>query len=151
MLEEIPNFRVLSDTLLTGGMPTAGQLQSAAQSGVQVVINLAPFDPARDLANEGPLVESLGMRYIHIPVDWEAPTAQNLETFFSVMDSLNTQKKLVHCRANYRVSGFVALYRIRRLGWKPEEAFKNLLSIWNPDEYPIWKEFMEKNLESGGK
>ncbi len=53
---------------------------------------------------------------------------------------------LVHCRANFRASGFIMLYRVQCLGWKREEAFKVLRRIWNPDEYPIWKKFIEDNL-----
>ncbi len=151
MLEEIRNFRPLTDKLLTGGMPTAEQLRSASQAGVQVVINLAPFEPERDLAGEDALAESLGMRYINIPVDWQAPTRRNLDDFFQAMDANRDRKVLVHCRANYRASGFVALYRILRLGWSRAEAFPDMLRIWNPDEHPIWKGFIEANLLREGK
>jgi protein tyrosine phosphatase (PTP) superfamily phosphohydrolase (DUF442 family) len=111
-----------------------------------VVINLAPFDPERDLKDEGALVESLGMKYINIPVEWESPTRQNLEAFMKAMDENQNNKMLVHCRANFRATGFITLYRVQRLEWKREEAFKDLHQIWNPDEYPIWKKFIEDQL-----
>ncbi len=145
--ENIFNFLRLSENLMSSGMPTAEQMKSVAEAGVKVVINLAPFDPEKDLANEGALVESLGMKYINIPVDWEAPTQQNLETFMNAMDEDGNKKVFVHCRANYRATGFITLYRILRLGWRKEEAFKDLRRIWNPDEYPIWKKFIEGNLQ----
>ncbi len=151
MLEDIRNFLPLSDKLITSGMPTADQLKSASQAGVQVVINLAPFDAARDLSNEGKLVESLGMKYINIPVEWESPTRQNLEAFTKAMDENQDNKKLVHCRANYRAMGFVTLYRILRLGWKREEAFEDLYRIWNLDKYPVWKKFLEESLKEESK
>ena len=146
MIEDIRNFLKLDENLLCSGMPTAEQLKSVAEAGVKVVINLAPYDPKTDLENEGILAESLGMKYLNIPVDWEAPAQQNLEDFIKIMDENQNEKMFVHCRANYRATGFITLYRIRRLGWKPEEAFKDLLRIWNPDEYPIWKKFIEENL-----
>ncbi len=137
MLEEIYNFLPLTDTLLTSGMPTADQLVDASKSGVQMVINLAPFDPSRDLANEEALVKSLGIGYISIPVEWEHPTRENLEEFMNAMDAHKQDKLLVHCRANYRVTGFITLYRILRLGWQKEEAFKDLRRIWDPAGYPV--------------
>ncbi len=146
MIDEIYNFLPLSDKLLTSGMPTADQLADASKSGVQMVINLAPFDPARDLADEQALVKSLGMRYLNIPVNWEHPTPQDLEEFMEAMETHRGDKLLVHCRANYRVTGFVTLYRVLRLGWDQAEAFKDLRRIWNPDEYPVWKKFIEDNL-----
>ncbi len=148
MIQDIRNFLQLNENLLSSGMPTPEQMKSIADAGVKVVINLAPFDPKSDLANEGALVESLGMKYINIPVDWEAPTRQNFDDFIKAMDENKNDKMLVHCRANYRATGFITLYRVTQLGWKREEAFKDLQRIWNLDEYPIWKKFIEDNLHS---
>ena len=146
MIEDICNFLALTENLLSSGMPTAEQMKTIAEAGVKVVINLAPFDPERDLKDEGALVDSLGMKYINILVEWESPTRQNLEAFMKAMDDNKNDKMLVHCRLNYRATGFLTLYRVQRLGWKMEEAFKDLRRIWNPDEYPIWKKFIEDQL-----
>jgi len=146
MLEDIYNFLPLTDNLLSSGMPTADQVKSIAQAGVEVVVNLAPFDPERDLKDEEVLVKSLGLKYINIPVEWESPTLQNLEDFFKVMDENKNNKLFVHCRANYRATGFITLYRIRRLGWDREQAFKDLRRIWDPGEVPVWKRFIDENL-----
>jgi protein tyrosine phosphatase (PTP) superfamily phosphohydrolase (DUF442 family) len=146
MLEDIYNFLPLSEKLLTGGMPTAAQLADAARAGVQVVINLAMPDSDRALRDEASIVASLGMRYIGIPVDWEHPTAQDLSDFIDAMDANRDRKLLVHCQANYRVSGFVALYRVLRLGWQRDSALKDLRLIWQPEDYPVWKQFLEQHL-----
>lgn len=146
MLKDIRNFLPLSEKLLTSGMPTAEQLVDASKAGVQVVINLAPFDPCRDLADEGQVVNSLSMEYINIPVDWEHPTGRNLEDFADALDAHQEQKVLVHCQANYRATGFVALYRILRQGWQRERAFADARRIWNPDDYPVWSQFIEDSL-----
>jgi len=146
VLNEIHNFLPLTDSLLSSGMPTADQVTEIAQSGVELVINLAPFDPGRDLHDEAVLVESAGLDYLNIPVEWDAPTQEDLQAFIKTMDANADRKVLVHCRANYRATGFVTLYRILRLGWEPEEAFKDLRRIWNPEDYPIWKKFISENL-----
>ena len=146
MLEEIYNFLSLTPKLLSSGMPTSAQMKDVSESGVQLVINLALPTSERALPNEADLVMSLGMRYIGIPVEWEKPTRQNLEDFIDTMYANKEKKILVHCQANYRATGFITLYRILRLGWDRENAFKDLRRIWNPDDYPVWKIFLEENL-----
>ena len=146
MLEDIYNFLPLTETLLSSGMPTAGQIADVSKSGVDLVINLALPTSERALPNEAGLVTSLGMKYIGIPVEWEKPTRQNLEDFMNAMDANKEYKKLVHCQANYRATGFITIYRILRLGWNRDDAFKDLRRIWDPDEYPVWKKFIEENL-----
>jgi hypothetical protein len=64
------------------------------------------------------------------------------------MDKHRHEKILVHCQANYRATGFIALYRFTHLGWSEENAFKDLRKIWNPAEYPIWQKFIEKSLKA---
>ncbi len=115
MIEDIRNFLPLNKNLFSSGMPTEEQMKSIAEAGVKVVINLAPFDSERDLKNEGTLVESLGMKYINIPVEWESPTRQNLEAFMKAMDENKNDKMLVHCRANFRAIGFIMLYHVHVL------------------------------------
>jgi uncharacterized protein (TIGR01244 family) len=130
-------------------MPTADQVTEIAASGVQLVINLAPFDPERDLLDEASLVKAAGMDYLNVPVEWDAPTQENLHAFIKGMEASGDRKVLVHCRANYRATGFITLYRILRLGWEPDLAFKDLRRIWNPEDYPIWKEFIDDSLSKG--
>ena len=127
-------------------MPTAGQMESAAEAGVQVVINLALKTSQGALENEDVLVESLGMKYIQIPVEWSEPTRQNLEDFFNAMDAHKEDNILVHCQANYRASSFVMLYHIHRLGWKKEDAIPVMEKMWNPEDFPVWQKFIEANL-----
>ena len=146
MFEDIRNFLPLSENLYTGGMPKADQLTDAAQHGVQVVVNLAVEDASNGHSEEGELVESLGMKYINVPVVWHEPTRENLDDFMNAMDAHKEYKMLVHCEANYRATGFVALYRILRLGWDQEEAFQDLRKVWNPEKFPVWQKFIKENL-----
>ena len=146
MIEEIYNFLALSDQLLCSGMPSAEQVAELPAAGVRRVINLATYDPENDPDDEATLVASLGMKYESIPVDWEAPTREDLEDFMQVMDENGDEKVLVHCRANYRATAFIALYRNLRLGWTQEEAFLDLRRIGNPEEYPVWEKFITQQL-----
>lgn len=127
-------------------MPTAEQMKSVADAGVKVVINLALKTSQGALENEDALVESLGMKYIHIPVEWNNPTQQDLEDFFGAMNEHRDEHVLVHCQANYRVSAFIMLYRVLHLGWKKEDAIPIMAKIWNPEDFPVWQKFIDANL-----
>jgi protein tyrosine phosphatase (PTP) superfamily phosphohydrolase (DUF442 family) len=147
MFEEIYNFLALSENLFTGGMPTKEQLADAAQQRVELVINLAPHEVSNALPGETELVRSLGMQYINIPVIWTTPTKDGLNRFMDIMDQNKHKKILVHCQANFRATAFVALYRILRQGWDAEEAMAGMHQIWDTEDYPIWKMFIEENLK----
>lgn len=145
-LTDIDHFVPLTDTLLTGGQPTEAQFRAIAQAGVQTVINLALATSPNALPDEAGLVRRLGMNYFHLPVIWEAPTRKALDQFMDTLDGEAGRKVLIHCAANMRVSVFVALYRILRLGWKRETAFQEVTRIWNPEEYEVWRKFIESVL-----
>ena len=145
-MKGIYHFLQLNENLYSSGMPTADQMKEAADAGVQVVINLALTTSQGALENEDNLVRSLGMKYIHIPVEWDNPTRQNLEDFFAAMEEHKEDKILVHCQANYRVTAFVSLYRILHEGWKKDEAFAVMNRMWNPEDFPVWQKFIDENL-----
>jgi len=145
-LNEIYNFLRLSDDLLTAGQPTAAQYPSIAAAGVRTVINLALPSSDGALPDEAGLARSLGLDYVHIPVVWENPQREDFETFARAMDALNDQRLLVHCAANMRVSAFIALYRVRRLGWPKERALADTQRIWDPYTNPVWGKFMDEVL-----
>jgi protein tyrosine phosphatase (PTP) superfamily phosphohydrolase (DUF442 family) len=148
MLEKIYNHLQLSDTLHSSGMPTPEQISSLADDGVQMVVNLATSQSEGWMPDEKERVESQSIAYFGIPVDWDAPTTDDLTKFLVIMDKHKHEKILVHCKANYRATCFIALYLFTLLGWSEENAFKDLRKIWNPDEYPVWKKFIEKSLRA---
>jgi protein tyrosine phosphatase (PTP) superfamily phosphohydrolase (DUF442 family) len=145
-VKDIYNYQFLNENLSSSGMPTADQMKEVAEAGTQVVINLAPHTAQDALPNEEALVESLGMEYVNIPVDWKNPVRQNLDDFFQAMDEHKAEKILVHCQANYRASSFVMMYRVLRLGWKKEDAIPIMEKMWNPEDFPVWHKFIEENL-----
>jgi protein tyrosine phosphatase (PTP) superfamily phosphohydrolase (DUF442 family) len=148
MLEEIYNYIQLSDTLHSSGMPTPQQISSLAKDGIVAVINLATPASEGWMPDEKKLIESQNIAYYNIPVDWDDPNMDDLNRFAAIMDKHRHDKVLVHCQANYRATGFIALYRINRLGWAEENAFRDLRKIWNPADYPVWKKFIEKSLRT---
>jgi protein tyrosine phosphatase (PTP) superfamily phosphohydrolase (DUF442 family) len=146
-MNEIYNYLYYHEKLSSSGMPTTEQMKSVAEAGVELVINLAPHDVPKAIPNEAELVSSLGMEYINIPVNWNTPTRDGLNVFMEAMDVNNDKKIHVHCEANFRASAFITMYRILRLGWKSDEAFAVMHTIWDEDAYPVWKMFIEDAIQ----
>lgn len=143
-LSEIFNFHALGFHLGTSGQPTPDQFAIIRESGYEAVINLALPTSDNAIANEGSIVTSLGMAYVHIPVNFENPTARDFQMFRRVLDSFAAHPVFVHCAANKRVSAFVFLYRVLAQGMPTAAAERDLLAIWQPD--PIWRQFIQDQL-----
>jgi len=139
-LDEIKNFVAVSDRLGTAGQPSEAQLRDVAAEGFDVVVNLGLLDPRYCLADEAGTVASLGLTYHHIPVDFNAPQADDLRRFLDVMDASAAKRVFVHCAANYRVSSFVALYGQARLGWSADQGDAHIRRVWEPSE--TWVRFI---------
>jgi protein tyrosine phosphatase (PTP) superfamily phosphohydrolase (DUF442 family) len=139
--EEIYNYRRVNDRVITGGHPNEQQLRDAAHERFNAVINLAPVDH-RSVLDEDKLVQSLGMTYHYIPVDWEAPTIDDFEAFEQALQPLEAERVLIHCAANFRVTAFYSLYAQKHLGWSSTEAETFRASIWHVGDFPVWQAFV---------
>ena len=146
-LSGVYKVRAIGESLCTSGQPSVAQLGEIAAAGFTTVINLALHDdPRYSLSDEAGTVQSLGMSYVHIPVQFVAPTRANLLEFFTAMETHEGQKIWIHCAANIRVSAFLGLYRVIKQGWGSEQAFAQLHELWQPDE--AWSSFIASALES---
>ena len=140
-LESIVRYVPLSESLATAGQPSEEQLCAVAAAGFEVVVNLALHnDPRYSLKDEAATVASLGMEYIHIPVQFASPALADLTAFFGAMEHAGERKVFVHCASNKRVPVFVALYRISRQGWGRAEALASMREVWQPDA--TWDKFI---------
>ena len=134
-LSEVYNFVEISDWLGTSGQIAVADVAAVREAGYQVVVNLAPAREDRNF-EEGFRVTEAGLTYIQIPVDWQDPSLRDLELFFDVMDANQDRRVYVHCFANMRVSVFVYLYRTLRQGAAEEEAWEDVLRVWDPGADP---------------
>ena len=112
-----------------------------AAQGYQVIVNLAMHDADDAIAEEGSLVSKAGMSYVHLPVPWDAPTADHLKTFIGIMDALEGKNVLVHCQVNARVSAFMFKYLTFK-GVSQAEARTPLMDKWLPQMDATWKAFL---------
>jgi protein tyrosine phosphatase (PTP) superfamily phosphohydrolase (DUF442 family) len=145
-ISDIQNFLQLSERLYTAGQPFAPQFPTIREAGCTAVINLAIDSSFDAVPEEGEIVSGLGMEYIHIPVQWDAPQPEDLTAFFTAMRRLDGQTLFVHCARNMRVSAFVFLYRVLVLGEPRPHAEADLHKIWQPNQ--TWQEFIDASMAS---
>jgi protein tyrosine phosphatase (PTP) superfamily phosphohydrolase (DUF442 family) len=143
-ITEITNYLEINSHIGTAGMPLSTQFNCIADNGYQAVINLALNESPGAIPDEGILVNTLEMKYIHIPVVWENPTISDLDQFFASMQQMHTSKIFVHCVLNMRVSVFVYLYRVICLHEDHENALQDVFKIWKPDV--IWQSLMVRAM-----
>lgn len=146
-IESSFNFRRVSDRVTTSGLVTAEDLSDLEAEGYEVVVNLLPDSSEQAFAGEAASVRGQGVGYVHIPVDFAAPSCDQFEEFAAVMDANAERRVHVHCAANYRVSAFYSLYAMRRGWWTAEEADEHVRSIWAPSDHPGWSEFIAAERE----
>jgi len=86
------NFVQVNEVISCSGLLKNINLQSLSGNGYEVVINLLPDDDQHATDGEKESIEKMGIRYIHIPIDWDKPTHSDFELFKSSMDSTENKK-----------------------------------------------------------
>lgn len=139
---EIINQFKITPNICTSGQPTEDQLKQIASWGYECVVNLGMPDHEQSIDQEGSIVSSLGMTYVHLPVPFDSPTKAHLEEFSAFMNALRDKKVWVHCIVNARVSAFLFCYLQTDRGMLPEDAATPILKAWLPNMDTNWKMFL---------
>ncbi|MDA3860111.1 MAG: protein tyrosine phosphatase family protein [Melioribacteraceae bacterium] len=120
------NYRKNSENFSTSGQPTESELYLIQKAGFEIIINVRPESEMFYEFDEKRVVENLEMQYFQIPMTFDTLNKNILIDFFNQMEMQKDKKLLVHCHHNIRVSVLLAFYRILKLGWKKEDAYKDL-------------------------
>ena len=123
----------IHDTLTTSAMPDDALFARMAQEGYQVVVSLAESIDTRYRSDEDAVVTGLGMRYMHLPVDFIDPQVVDYELIRDVLNALFPRKVWLHCAQNMRASGMMYLYNMLERGMEPRTARVLMENIWKPD------------------
>jgi len=144
-LAGVPNAGKVSEMLLRGAQPSAQGLAELKKLGVTTIVDLR--------GNSGPVAweraqaESLGMRFVNIPVlGWSAPGDAKVAQFLKVVQQDPTQKIFVHCYyGEDRTGVMVATYRIAQQNWTPEQAAAEMNSFgFHYHLYPGMKSYVRE-------
>ncbi|MDX5984349.1 protein tyrosine phosphatase family protein [Sphingomonas echinoides] len=138
--DTILNWRRFDARITTSGQPSAAQLAEIQALGVTHIINLGLHSHPRALPDEAATVSDLGMRYIHIPVDFDHPTEADFDRFCAVLDALPDTPVHVHCIVNARVTAFLYRYQRDRVGGDASAARALLDTVWQPGG--VWADFI---------
>lgn len=144
----IDNYIRYSPNFSSAGQPGADAFKKLSEAGFQRIIYLAFSDNKSALENEDRLVKSLGMDYLHIPVDFDRPAIDDFEDFAAVLNRDRTIRTLLHCQVNFRASTFSFLYRVIYDGVPMATAKSDMDSIWQPDR--VWYRFIVEVLAEHG-
>jgi uncharacterized protein (TIGR01244 family) len=142
------NHVIVDQRLHTSGQPAVPQLQTLADRGFDLVVNLAPPTVQGAVAEEREVLEGSGVDYVNIPVDFRNPTVEDFDRFSEVMRQAEDRRILVHCQVNARASTFTFLYRVVHQGVAPQEAFALVEKVWTP--VATWAEFGRQVLDRHG-
>lgn len=138
--EQIYAWLRIDDRITTSGQPREDELALLPLLGITHVVNLALHSHERALPDEAASVTRLGMRYIHIPVEFDAPTEADFNRFCTAMVATGAEPVHVHCIVNARVSAFLYRYRRDVLGLGEPEARAAMNAIWQPGG--VWADFI---------
>lgn len=148
-IKEAFNFVAIKPQLTTSGLPTIEQLRGLEAEGYDALINLLPDENEYAVEGESDALAEQSVEYIYIPVDYAVPDANDFAEFKSAMDRLGDKKVHIHCAANYRVSGFYGIYAYQKGEWTRSQAIEHINSLFNPEDYPPWPEFIEQAMSEG--
>ncbi len=150
---QIKNFGQMDERFFRGAEPKKAEDFAALKAlGVSTVIDLqAEAEPT-----ERGMVESLGMRYVHIPmVAKKYPTDEAVSAFMKAVDDPETGKFYVHCAGGrHRTGAMGAVYRFKKYGWDFDQVYREMKRF---DFYTAWghgdfKKFVEdywRRVQSG--
>jgi protein tyrosine phosphatase (PTP) superfamily phosphohydrolase (DUF442 family) len=134
----IPNAGKVTDVLYRGAQPKEVGLSELKLLGITTIVDLRSED-RETIGWERQRAESMGMRFVHIPVNgWSPPSDEQVVQFLSLLHDQPGQKVFVHCHfGEDRTSVFVAAYRIASEKWPAEQAIKEMYffgfnGLWHP-------------------
>ena len=130
----IKNFGQMDERFYRGAEPKSlGDIQALRDLGIQTVIDLQ----ARPEPEERGWVESLGMRYVNIPmVEKKYPRPEWVAAFMKTVEDPSTGKFFVHCAGGrHRTGSMGAVYRMEKYGWNYEQVYAEMKQF---DFYTRW-------------
>ena len=140
----VHNAGKITDSLYRGAQPKETGLSELKLLGVTTIVDLRGEDQEK-VTWERNRAESLGMRFVPIPVSgWSPPTDEQVVQFLSLFRGEPGQKVFVHCRfGDDRTGVFVATYRMTFEKWSAEQAMKEMYFFgFNGFWHPAMKSFI---------
>lgn len=121
----IKNFGQMDERFYRGAEPKKLEdFRALKELGIDTVIDVQ----AKPEADERGMVESLGMRYVNIPmVEKVYPKPEWVAEFMKLVDDPTTGKFFLHCAGGrHRTGSLGAVYRFEKYGWNYEQVYAEM-------------------------
>ena len=130
---QIKNFGQMDERFYRGAQPKVEDYKDLAAMGIKTVIDLTA-DPK---PYEKATVESLGMKYVNIPmIEKKYPTEEATKMFLKVANDPDTGKFYLHCAGGrHRTGAMGAVYRYQFYDWNFDQAYAEMKKF---DFYTRW-------------
>src|SRR5689334_3585158 len=126
-LSGLPNGGKINDSLFRGAQPRDEGVKELKNLGITTIVDLRGEDPGK-ISWERQQAESLGIRFVSIPVSgWAPPSNEQVAQFLEIFRDHPKERVFVHCRfGDDRTGVFVATYRMAFEGWPAEQAMNEM-------------------------
>jgi protein tyrosine phosphatase (PTP) superfamily phosphohydrolase (DUF442 family) len=127
-LSAVPNACQVLPGVVTGGQPSAADLERFRESGGGIVLDLRdPMEPRP--MDEAELARKLGLEYVNVPVGAGTLSDETLDRLLAVLRGAGERTVFVHCASGSRVGG--ALLPFLRLdhGLEEEDAVGQAMRV----------------------
>ncbi|MBC7387075.1 MAG: tyrosine-protein phosphatase [Cryobacterium sp.] len=126
----IERFLIVNSSLVRGGQPTVVQdFIQLKKNGIRTVIDLRTTGEMVEW--ERRVVQNVGMNFRSFPIDGMSyPSEALVGDALKAMRDPRLQPVFIHCHAGKDRTGLlVGLYRVSVMGWKPTDAYEEMLKI----------------------
>jgi protein tyrosine phosphatase (PTP) superfamily phosphohydrolase (DUF442 family) len=143
----IPHAGKITETLYRGAQPQEVGFSELKLLGITTIVDLRSEDREK-VEWERKHAESLGMRFVHIPVNgWSSPTDEQVVQFLALLRDNPGQRVFLHCHfGEDRTGVFTAIYRIAFEKWSADQAIKEMYffgfnGVWHPSMKTFVRDF----------
>ena len=119
----IVNFARLETTVACAGAVTPAAVAGVKKMGFKAIVNLRlATEAGADVEAEARAAETAGLRFLHFPIDGQAPDPAVVERFLQAMRTPGNQPALVHCASGNRAAALWMIKRALGDGWETDRA-----------------------------
>lgn len=119
----ITNFTKVDAVVACGGATETSALDGLKNDGFKAVINLRQAsEPGANIDENSARAQALGLNYIHIPFNTQAPDPKLVDNFLAAVANKANQPVFIHCGSANRVGAVWLIKRVLQDGWPIDKA-----------------------------
>jgi uncharacterized protein (TIGR01244 family) len=119
----ITNYTKVDAIVACGGATETSALEGLKKDGFKAVVNLREANEAgANIEENAAKAKSLGLNYIHIPFNGQAPQAKTVDDFLAAVSNKANQPVYIHCGSANRVGAVWLVKRVLQDGWEVPKA-----------------------------